>query len=115
MSKLKILLPSILLAAVASASQSSGLPKTSRPDVFLITIDTLLADHVHCYGYDPIQTPALDELARDGIRFAHAFTPSPITNTYIPAKTLPPFVSFASTSQSLLLKSWNVNSQDLMQ
>jgi choline-sulfatase len=53
----------------------------SQPNVFLITIDTLRADHVHCYGYDQIQTPTLDSLAKDGIRFAQAFTPSPITNT----------------------------------
>ena len=52
-----------------------------RPDVFLITIDTLRADHVHCYGDPNIETPALDALAKDGIRFAHAFTPSPITNS----------------------------------
>jgi choline-sulfatase len=51
------------------------------PNVFLITIDTLRADHVHCYGYDKIQTPALDALAGDGVRFTRAFTPSPITNT----------------------------------
>ena len=52
-----------------------------RPDVFLITIDTLRADHVHCYGYDRIRTPALDLLAKQGIRFTQAFTPSPITNS----------------------------------
>lgn len=51
------------------------------PNVFLITIDTLRADHVHCFGDNQIQTPALDNLAKDGIRFADAFTPSPITNT----------------------------------
>jgi choline-sulfatase len=55
-------------------------PKTS-PDVFLITIDTLRADHVHCYGYNGVQTPALDGLAHDGVRFTQAFTASPITNT----------------------------------
>jgi len=55
--------------------------KPIRPDIFLITIDTLRADHVHCYGYDQIQTITLDQLARDGVRFAKAFTPSPITNT----------------------------------
>lgn len=55
--------------------------KPSPPDVFLVTIDTLRADHVHCYGDEAIQTPALDSLAKDGIRFAEAFTPSPITNT----------------------------------
>jgi arylsulfatase A-like enzyme/Flp pilus assembly protein TadD len=51
------------------------------PDVYLVTIDTLRADHLHCYGYERIQTPAVDSLARGGIRFAQAFTPSPITNT----------------------------------
>jgi choline-sulfatase len=56
-------------------------PLTLKPEVFLITIDTLRADHVHCYGYKSIQTPALDGLANDGIRFGQAYTPSPITNT----------------------------------
>ncbi|GAC1436614.1 MAG: hypothetical protein NVS1B11_19130 [Terriglobales bacterium] len=51
------------------------------PDVYLVTIDTLRADHLHCYGYTQIQTPATDALAREGIRFTKAFTPSPITNT----------------------------------
>jgi arylsulfatase A-like enzyme/Flp pilus assembly protein TadD len=55
--------------------------RQASPDVYLITIDTLRADHVHCYGYDRIETPALDSLCRDGIRFSKAFTPSPITNT----------------------------------
>jgi arylsulfatase A-like enzyme/Flp pilus assembly protein TadD len=55
--------------------------KTSRRDVFLITIDTLRADHVHCYGYDRVQTPSLDQLAKQGVRFTQAFTPSPITNS----------------------------------
>jgi choline-sulfatase len=53
----------------------------SKPDVFLITIDTLRADHVHCYGYDVLETPAIDSLAHDGIRFSRAFTPSPVTNS----------------------------------
>ncbi|MGH9669096.1 MAG: sulfatase-like hydrolase/transferase [Terriglobales bacterium] len=51
------------------------------PDVFLITIDTLRADRVECYGYASIRTPALNRLCRDGARFSRAFTPSPITNT----------------------------------
>jgi len=56
-------------------------PAQEPPDVFLITIDTLRADHVHCYGYEHVQTPGLDALAADGIRFTQAFTPSPITIT----------------------------------
>jgi len=68
----------LCLRAIASAGPSSP---AKSPDIFLITIDTLRADHVHCYGDDHIQTPALDALAHEGIRFTNAFTPSPITNT----------------------------------
>src|ERR1051326_5727253 len=67
----------LLLLSAVSAAQSAP----AKPDVFLVTIDTLRADHLHCYGDNDIQTPALDNLAKDGIRFAEAFTPSPITNT----------------------------------
>src|SRR6266849_6396824 len=69
------------LAAGVSVAREPVRDKASRPDVFLITIDTLRADHVHCYGYDRIRTPALDLLAKEGIRFTQAFTPSPITNS----------------------------------
>jgi choline-sulfatase len=69
------------LALCALSWSQAPAPKAARPNVFLITIDTLRADHVHCFGYQQIQTPALDSLAKDGIRFSQAFTPSPITNT----------------------------------
>jgi choline-sulfatase len=72
------------LAICCLSSTSIGqtpLPKPVRPNVFLVTIDTLRADHVHCYGYERVETPAMDALAKDGFRFAQAFTPSPITNT----------------------------------
>jgi choline-sulfatase len=67
--------------AIAVSVSSAQTVIGSSPDVYLITIDTLRADHVHCYGDDQIQTPALDSIARDGVRFTQAFTPSPITNT----------------------------------
>src|SRR5882724_9397945 len=67
-------------AGLFGLGQNAG-KQTTQPDVFLVTVDTLRADHVHCYGYEAIQTPALDGLAKDGVRFAQAFTPSPITNT----------------------------------
>src|SRR5580692_9184240 len=69
------------LAVGASLAREPAPDKASHPGVFLITIDTLRADHVHCYGYDHIQTPAIDQLAMAGIRFTEAFTPSPITNS----------------------------------
>ena len=66
--------------AVGAWGQTS-VPQNSSPDVYLITIDTLRADHVGCYGYKQVETPALDALAADGVRFTQAFTHSPITNT----------------------------------
>jgi arylsulfatase A-like enzyme/tetratricopeptide (TPR) repeat protein len=65
----------LLLAASPGALRASGPP----PNVILITIDTLRADHLGCYGDAAIQTPNIDALARDGARFQHAFTPVPIT------------------------------------
>ncbi|HTE90097.1 MAG TPA: sulfatase-like hydrolase/transferase [Terriglobales bacterium] len=69
------------LAMAASFAAGSPWKDATSPDVFLVTIDTLRADHVRCYGYERIQTPALDSLATDGFRFTQAFTPSPITNS----------------------------------
>jgi choline-sulfatase len=71
----------VFCLATASLGAGQAQRNATQRDVFLITIDTLRADHVHCYGYESIQTPALDALAKDGIRFSQAFTPSPITNT----------------------------------
>ena len=73
--------PAWILAICWALTLRSAAQQRTAPDIFLVTIDTLRADHVHCYGYDAIQTPAIDSLAKDGVRFAQAFTPSPITNT----------------------------------
>jgi choline-sulfatase len=70
-----------LYASLGITAMASTKETAPRPDIFLITIDTLRADHLHCYGYERVKTPALDALARDGIRFEQAFTASPITNT----------------------------------
>ncbi|MGO9369145.1 MAG: sulfatase-like hydrolase/transferase, partial [Terriglobales bacterium] len=48
-------------------------------NVVLITIDTLRADHVGCYGYKQIKTPNIDALAADGTRFDRAFAVVPVT------------------------------------
>ena len=51
---------------------------TRRPNVLLITIDTLRADRVGCYGAD-VKTPAIDSLCRDGIVFERAIAQVPLT------------------------------------
>jgi arylsulfatase A-like enzyme/Flp pilus assembly protein TadD len=71
-------------ATVRPASRPSPAVTPSPPDVVLITIDTLRADHLHCYGYPHIETPNIDALAQASVRFSQAYTPVPIT---LPAHT----------------------------
>jgi arylsulfatase A-like enzyme len=47
-----------------------------RPNIVLISLDTLRADHVGCYGYHRDTTPNIDRLAADGIVFKDAFSTS---------------------------------------
>jgi choline-sulfatase len=51
----------------------------THPNVILITIDTLRADHVGCYGAQMVKTPTLDALARDGVVFERAISQVPLT------------------------------------
>ena len=48
-------------------------------NVLLVTIDTLRADRVGAYGGTAGLTPTIDGLARDGVRFAHAYAHVPLT------------------------------------
>ena len=41
----------------------------------MVTIDTLRADHLGCYGYSKIATPNLDRLAGQGVLFENAVAP----------------------------------------
>src|SRR5437773_2089984 len=67
--------PSIPPAAMAGVPQSHNL----TPNVLLITIDTVRADHIGCYGAKQVQTPTTDSLARDGILFERAISQVPLT------------------------------------
>ncbi|MCC6850537.1 MAG: sulfatase [Deltaproteobacteria bacterium] len=54
------------------ASVAIGQP-AKGPNVFLIVVDTLRADHLSCYGARRNRTPVIDGLAADGTRFARAY------------------------------------------
>jgi len=51
----------------------------ARPSVVLITIDTLRADHLGCYGYGRPTTPHIDALAKESLLFERAYTTLPRT------------------------------------
>ncbi len=52
---------------------------SEKPDIFLIIIDTLRADHLGCYGYDRNTTPVLDSLAESGTLFSRCQAQAPWT------------------------------------
>ena len=72
-----------LLGAIGwAALLLAGCTRTSppeRPNVLLITIDTLRADRVGVYGYALDTTPTIDALAARGVRFADTTVPWPKT------------------------------------
>ena len=54
-------------------SKSDSPLEETRPNVVLVSVDTLRADHLGSYGYDRDTTPFLDSLAARGTRFENAF------------------------------------------
>jgi len=58
-------------------------PEALHPDVVLIAVDTLRADHSSVHGYERDTTPQLEALAREGTRFEVAYSPMSITGAAI--------------------------------
>ena len=67
----------IFVSRVFLAAEKSG--SQPKPNVVLVTIDTLRADHLGCYGYKGIQTPYIDKLAAAGARFTTVVAQAPMT------------------------------------
>jgi len=75
---------SLVLTTAAWCAASGGVPAPAStppppPSVLLITIDTVRADHVGCYGAHRVETPVLDALAAEGVRFENAYAQVPLT------------------------------------
>ena len=56
----------------------------NQPNVILLTIDTLRADMLHCYGYNTPLTPNIDRLAASGIRFEQVISGGSWTQAAFP-------------------------------
>jgi arylsulfatase len=85
---------SVLVSLIAiGAGSFIGFPVTSRaptvhpphvrPDVILITVDALRADHLSLYGYGKLTSPILDEFAGHAAVFTNAITQAPYTKAAI--------------------------------
>lgn len=63
----------------APLSKALGAAERARPNVLFVSVDTLRADHVSCYGYARATTPRIDALAAQGVLFEDAISPAPWT------------------------------------
>jgi arylsulfatase A-like enzyme/Tfp pilus assembly protein PilF len=66
------------LAAVGGWRYARASAPVNGP-IVLISIESLRADHLPAYGYRQVKTPAIDQLAADGIVFEHAYSHIPQT------------------------------------
>jgi len=73
------LLVAALVASGCAGGDGTARPVTGPPTVLLLTVDTLRADRVGCYGRSDAGTPAIDTLAAEGVRFDAAQTTAPLT------------------------------------
>jgi arylsulfatase A-like enzyme len=74
---LAVVLVSFVSAVVAGRRLRP--PGPVRPNVLLVSIDSLRADHVGSYGYARDTSPAIDALAREGVLFENAISSAPWT------------------------------------
>jgi arylsulfatase A-like enzyme len=78
---LMVILGALAAAAAGSADGGALAAGTStRNNVVLITIDTLRADHLSCYGHARQTSPNIDRLAADGILYENAVSQAPNTH-----------------------------------
>lgn len=74
---LRLLAPVALL--LTGCGETPSWSQSRQPNVVLVTVDTLRADHVGAYGAATGATPNLDRLAREGTRFEQAISQAPLT------------------------------------
>jgi len=73
-----IALSLVILLLAGCASNRTSADTDSRPNVILLLADDLGWNGLHSYGSDLHQTPHLDRLAKQGVRFTNAYAASPV-------------------------------------
>jgi arylsulfatase A-like enzyme len=80
---LKYGLSASLAACLPSTVLLNGCTRKSqaapKPSVFLITVDTLRADRLSCYGYEKATSPYIDDFAEEALLFENCLSHAPET------------------------------------
>jgi len=74
--RIRFAIPFAALALSLLGSGCGGTEATRPPDLVLVVVDTLRADHLGAYGYERPTSPVIDALAARGLRFENAAAPS---------------------------------------
>ncbi len=67
-----ICLPVILIVTIFALTNCKRKAEFLDFNVLLVSIDTLRADHLSCYGYERNTSPTIDKLAKEGVLFENA-------------------------------------------
>ena len=68
-----------LLAVLVTLLPGCGRGRAEARSLLLVSVDTLRADHLSCYGYERQTSPRLDALAAEGRRFENVWSVMPTT------------------------------------
>lgn len=69
----------VFIISVLVLAQTAPGSTAPLKNVIIISVDTLRADHLGCYGYPRNTSPAIDALSKDGVLFTRCFTLTPLT------------------------------------
>ncbi len=67
----------LLLTTACNRSATDRIPDIRN--LILVTLDTVRADHLGCYGHPGNPTPTIDRLAREGVKFDMAISQAAVT------------------------------------
>jgi arylsulfatase A-like enzyme len=76
-------LPAALTVNHSRTALAPPPPSPTRPDIILVTIDALRADHVSGYGYARLTSPLIDAFSRGAIVFTDAIAQAPYTKASV--------------------------------
>ena len=68
----------LLIASIGFPVMGDEVKESSKPNIVLIMADDLGWKDLHCYGNEKLDTPALDQLAKEGMRFTNAYAAAPV-------------------------------------
>ena len=73
MERLPLIRPLLTALCITASAFAAGTGDRPRPNIVLMMVDDLGFADIGCYGATIIQTPALDRLAEEGLRFSQFY------------------------------------------